>query len=45
MKARLQPNREAIAEIPEYMFKELKLEKTPKWLATYKTDENSVDRL
>ena len=45
MKVRLQPNRTAIAEIPESKFKELNIEKIPNWLATYKTDENSVERL
>ena len=45
IKSRLQPNRVAIAEIPESKFSELKIEKTPKWLANYKTDENSVNRL
>jgi tetratricopeptide (TPR) repeat protein len=45
MKYRLQPNRIAIAEIPEEKFKELNIEKTPNWLKFYKTDENSVDRL
>ena len=45
IKSRLQPNRTAIAEIPEAKFKELNIEKTPEWLKAYKTDENSVDRL
>lgn len=45
MKVRLEPNRTAIAEIPESKFKELNIEKTPNWLKTYKTNENSVDRL
>lgn len=45
MKVRLQPNRTAIAEIPESKFKELTIEKNPSWLKSYKTDENSVDRL
>lgn len=45
IKSRLQPNRIAIAEIPEAKFKELHIEKTPNWLKAYKTDENSVDRL
>ncbi|CAM4001134.1 lipopolysaccharide assembly protein LapB [Flavobacterium antarcticum] len=45
MKVRLQPNRTAIAEIPDSKFNELKIEKTPDWLASYKTDENSVERL
>jgi tetratricopeptide (TPR) repeat protein len=45
MKVRLQPNRIAIAEIPESKFKELNIEKTPSWLNSYKTDDNSVERL
>lgn len=45
MKVRLEPNRTAIAEIPELKFKELNIEKTPRWLKSYKTDENSIDRL
>jgi tetratricopeptide (TPR) repeat protein len=45
IKSRLQPNRIAIAEIPEAKFKELHIEKTPNWLKAYKTDENFVDRL
>jgi tetratricopeptide (TPR) repeat protein len=45
MKVRLQPNRVAIAEIPESKFKELNIEKVPSWLKSYKTDENSVGRL
>lgn len=45
MKVRLEPNRSAIAEIPESKFKELNIEKIPNWLATYKTGENSVERL
>jgi tetratricopeptide (TPR) repeat protein len=45
IKSRLEPNRIAIAEIPEAKFKELNIEKTPDWLASYKTDENTVDRL
>lgn len=44
-KVRLQPNRIAIAEIPERKFKELKIEKTPSWLEAYKIDENKVERL
>ena len=36
MKVRLEPNRVAIAEIPESKFTELEIEKTPKWLAIYK---------
>ena len=43
--ARLQPNRVAIAEIPESKFKELNIQKTPEWLKNYKSDENSVERL
>jgi tetratricopeptide (TPR) repeat protein len=45
MKVRLQPNKTTIAEIPESKFKELNIEKTPNWLTSYKTDENSVGRL
>ena len=45
MKVRLQPNRTAIAEIPESKFKGLNIEKTPSWLASYKTDESSIERL
>ncbi len=45
MKARLEPSNVAIAEIPESKFKELKIEKTPDWLKTYKQDENSLKRL
>lgn len=45
MKVRLEPNRTAIAEIPESKFNELNIEKAPSWLKFYKTDENSVERL
>lgn len=45
MKVRLQPNRVAIAEIPEEKFKELNIEKVPNWLSNYKTDENSIKNL
>lgn len=45
MKVRLQPNRVAIAEIPEEEFKELKIEKIPNWLSIYKTDENTIEKL
>ncbi len=45
IKSRLQANRIAIAEIPESKFLELKIEKTPKWLTYYRTDENSLERL
>lgn len=45
IKSRLQANRVAIAEIPKSKFLELKIDKTPKWLIHYKTDENSIDRL
>ena len=45
IKSRLQPSRVAIAEIPESKFTELEIEKTPKWLAIYKSDENSIDLL
>lgn len=45
LKARLESNRIALAEIPESKFKELNIEKIPDWLKFYKRDENSVDRL
>lgn len=45
IKSRLEASRVAMAEIPESKFSDLKIEKTPKWLANYKTDENSIDRL
>lgn len=45
IKSRLRPNRIAIAEIPESKFAELNIEKIPTWLKSYKTDENSIDRL
>lgn len=45
MKVRLQPNGKAIAEIPEFKFKELNIEKTPRWLSVYKIGENSIERL
>ncbi|MFN7099856.1 MAG: tetratricopeptide repeat protein, partial [Flavobacterium sp.] len=45
MKVRLQPNKIAIAEIPESKFEELNIEKIPIWLSLYKADENSVERL
>ena len=44
-KSKIQPNRIAIAEIPEEKFKELHIEKIPNWLKACKTEENSVDRL
>jgi len=44
-KVRLEPNRVAIAQIPEERFKELGLIKIPEWLKYYKDDENSIDRL
>jgi hypothetical protein len=34
-KARLEPNRVAVAEIPEERFKELGIKKTPEWLKYY----------
>lgn len=45
MKVRLQPNRVAIAEIPEEKFNELNIEKEPSWLKFYKIDENSAQNL
>lgn len=44
-KVRLEPNRIAIAEIPEERFKELGIQKFPEWLKYYKENENSIDRL
>ncbi|WP_188051458.1 lipopolysaccharide assembly protein LapB [Flavobacterium sp. GP15] len=45
IKVRLEPSKTAIAEIPQSKFKELNIDKTPSWLKSYKTDENSVNRL
>jgi tetratricopeptide (TPR) repeat protein len=45
VKVRLQPNKTLLAEIPESKFADLELEAIPKWLADYKTDENSIQRL
>ena len=45
IKARLQPNHVAIALIPESKFAELEIASTPDWLALYKTDENSIEKL
>jgi tetratricopeptide (TPR) repeat protein len=45
MKIRLEPNRVAIAEIPEEKFNDLKIEKEPNWLKIYKGDENSIEKL
>lgn len=45
IKTRIEPSRVAIAEIPKSKFKELEIESTPKWLANYKTDENTINRL
>lgn len=45
LKIRLEPNRTAIAEIPEERFNELGIKKFPDWLKFYKTDENSIERL
>ena len=45
LKIRLEPNRIAIAEIPEDRFKELGIKKIPEWLKFYKGDENSIERL
>ncbi len=45
MKVRLQPNKIAVAEIPVSKFQELNIEKIPSWLESYKTDENTIERL
>jgi len=45
LKSRLQPNRIAIAIIPEEKFTELHITKTPDWLKFYKDNENSIERL
>ena len=45
VKVRLQPNRIAMAEIPESKFQELGIPKVPEWLQAYKTDENTIERL
>jgi tetratricopeptide (TPR) repeat protein len=45
LKSRLQPNRVAIALIPEDKFSDLHISKTPEWLKYYKGNENSVARL
>lgn len=45
IKVRLKPNKVAIAEIPESKFKELNIQKYPKWLENYKLDENSIEKL
>ena len=45
LKARLEPNRIALAEIPESKYKELNIQKVPDWLKFYKTDENTIERL
>lgn len=45
LKNRLQPNRIAIAVIPEEKFTDLQISKTPDWLKYYKEKENSIDRL
>ena len=45
LKSRLQPNRVAIAVIPEEKFTDLNINKTPDWLKYYKENENSIDRL
>lgn len=44
-KVRLQPNNVKVAFIPESKFGELKIAKTPDWLKSYKTGENSIERL
>jgi tetratricopeptide (TPR) repeat protein len=45
MKVRLQPNRVALAEIPESKFKELDIQKEPEWLEVYKVDKNNIEVL
>lgn len=45
LKQRLEPNRVALAEIPESKYQELYIQKTPEWLKFYKTDENTIERL
>ena len=45
MKVRLQPNNNLVAFIPESKYEELNIPKVPEWLKSYKTDENSIDRL
>lgn len=45
LKARLEPNRIALAEIPESKYQELNIQKVPDWLKFYKTDENTIERL
>ena len=45
LKVRLQPNNVLVAFIPENKFNELSISKVPGWLAIYKGDTNSVDRL
>lgn len=45
LKQRLNPNRRALAEIPESKYKELNIQKVPDWLKFYKTDENTIERL
>lgn len=45
LKHRLEPNRIALAEIPESKYQELNIQKKPDWLRFYKTDENTIERL
>lgn len=45
LKQRLNPNRRALAEIPESKYKELNIQRVPDWLKVYKTDENTIERL
>ena len=45
IKARLEPNDVLVAFIPEYKFKELKIDAVPDWLKYYKENENSIERL
>ncbi|MES2544800.1 MAG: hypothetical protein V4548_07935 [Bacteroidota bacterium] len=44
IKARLKPNNGKVAFIPENLFKDLKIEKTPDWLKFYKNDLNTAKR-
>lgn len=45
IKARLQPNNNKLAEIPENKFSELKIKKIPDWLSVYKAGEGTIERL
>lgn len=44
MKVRLEPNQVKVAHIPENMFQDLRISKTPDWLQYYKENEQSVER-